>query len=617
MLDQDGRVCKVNARFASMLGYTVEEIYNLKVWDWDGQFSRNEILNLIHQIDGIGHRFETRHLRRDGTFLDVELCNSAALFRGRKMIFCLCRDISERKKAVAALKRSEAKFRSLFQKHSAVKLLIDPDDGRILDANKAATVFYGWSNNELKAMHVQDINIMPFEQIMQEMEKVRSNEQVCFEFQHLRADGSIRDVMVYCSAIELENRTVLHSIVQDITKQRQLEEQLRQAQKMESIGLLAGGIAHDFNNITGVVLGYAEMALGKLEESSPLYDSLTEILNAARRSTELTKQLLAFAKQQPGQPRALSLNESVEKMSKMTQRLLGEDIRFCWYPSVDHWFLWMDPSQLDQIILNLCVNARDSISGVGTVLIETKNVTLDEDACAALSNLSPGDYIVLTVRDDGCGMDEETRGRLFEPFYTTKKFGQGTGLGLAIVYGIVKQNNGFILVESAPGKGTTFKIYFPRHSRMNVATREEKRASLCSLQRETILVVEDDPFVRKLIRQMLNELGHVVLESDGPVDALVQADQHMGKIHILLTDVVMPEMNGRDLAERIEIMCPNISTVFMSGYTAGIISQKGVMEDGFTFLQKPFSTAELSDALQCATVRRANRNSLQVRKQID
>lgn len=598
VLDIEGRVCKANQKFASMLGYTMEEIHESNVWDWDKVFSRDEVLSMLQQINGTGQYFETQHVRRDGSVIDVELSNSTAQFCGRKMIFCICRDISERKKVEEDLRENEAKFRSLFQKHPAVKLLIAPEDGSILDANEAAAAFYGWPQNELRNMYIQNINLLPPEQIKMEMEKVLSRDQVCFKFRHRTQNGLIRDVMVYSYGLELQGRTVIYSIVQDITKQRQLEEQLRHSQMMESIALLAGGVAHDSNNIMGVVLGYAEMALGKVEKSSPLHEPLTEILNAARRSANLTKQLLAFSRQGPCHPCALSLNEAVERMGNILRRLIGEDIKLCWQTAVDPWLVWMDPGQVDQILLNLCINARDSISGVGTILIETENVSLADAASTIFSTKWPGEYVVLTVRDDGCGMKEETRKRLFEPFYTTKEFGHGSGLGLSIVYGLVKQNDGMILVDSAPGQGSTFRIYLPRHSGTNKTSLDKSQATLCSMCRETVLVVEDDPFVRKLVGQMLKELEYAVLEAGTPAEALVLTEQHAEEIQILLTDVILPEMNGRDLATRLEQLCPNIRIVFMSGYTAGIISRKGVTTQGITLLHKPFSAAELSEALQ-------------------
>ena len=406
----------------------------------------------------------------------------------------------------------------------------------------------------------------------------------------------------------LENNEVLWTgVLTDITadkrseqEREQLRAQLAQAQKMESVGLLAGGVAHDFNNALGVVLGYAEMALDKVDRTSPVYEALREIHGAAERSAEITRQLLAFARQQTIQPRALSINAAVDGIRTMLGRLIGEDIDLRWQPGPDPWPVWMDPGQLDQVLVNLCVNARDAITGVGTIHIATDNRTVDEVAGAALHGCRPGDYAVLTVRDNGSGMDPETCERIFEPFFTTKELGKGTGLGLAIVYGIVTQNHGCIAVDSAPGAGTTFRVYLPRHTGDTSPVVEEQPVAAVSRQGETVLVVEDDPFIRKLARQMLGELGYTGLEAASSTEALALAERHGAAIRVLLTDVIMPEMNGRDLAARVAQLCPDIRTVFMSGYAAGIVSAGGVLEPGFSFLQKPFSVRALAAALRQA-----------------
>lgn len=442
-----------------------------------------------------------------------------------------------------------------------------------------------------------------------QMNKIAAENSRPFSWQgRLDGDGTVSWVSFESTPRPLENGEVLWTgILSDITvrkraeqEQEQLRAQLAQAQKMESVGLLAGGVAHDFNNSLGVVLGYAEMALGKVDETSPLHEPLAEILNAARRSAEITRQLLAFARQQTIDPRAIVLNEIVGGVCKMLRRLIGENISLRWTPTSTPLVVWMDPSQVDQILVNLCVNAREAINGIGTIWVETDHVFIDQAVSATLPGSVPGDYAVLTVRDDGCGMDEETSERIFEPFFTTKELGQGTGLGLAIVYGIVKQNKGYILVDSHRDQGTTFKIFLPRDSNASIPCSLDTKGTSQATQGKTVLVVEDDPFIRKLVRQMLLELGYVALEARTPSEALAQLARCQGEIQILLADVIMPEMNGRDLAVRAEQQCPNIATVFMSGYTAGAVSCGGVLESGLVFLQKPFSVGELSEALQRA-----------------
>jgi nitrogen-specific signal transduction histidine kinase/ActR/RegA family two-component response regulator len=391
----------------------------------------------------------------------------------------------------------------------------------------------------------------------------------------------------------------------DITERKRAEEekakleaQLQQAQKMESVGRLAGGVAHDFNNMLSAILGHAELALDQVDPARPLQAHLQEIQKAARRSADLTRQLLAFARKQTVQPKVLDLNETVESMLKMLQRLIGEDIQLTWQPEANLWPVRVDPSQIDQILANLCVNARDAISGVGKMTIETGNSALDEAYCAEHAGFSPGEYVRLTVSDDGCGMDRETLAHIFEPFYTTKGVGEGTGLGLATVYGIVKQNNGFINAYSEPGQGTTFTIYLPRQVAKAEQAREEGPAEPVARGHETILLVEDEPVILELTKMLLERLGYAVLAAGTPGEALRLARKQAGEIHLVMTDVVMPEMNGRDLAKNLLSLYPSLKRLFMSGYTANVIAHHGVLDPGVHFIQKPFSIKELADKVR-------------------
>ena len=373
-----------------------------------------------------------------------------------------------------------------------------------------------------------------------------------------------------------------------------LQEQLIQAQKMESVGRLAGGVAHDFNNMLNVILGYTELALQKMNKDDPLYDDLTEILSAARRSADITGQLLAFARRQTIAPRTIDLNDTVEGMLKMLRRLIGEDIDLAWKPGTGLWPVNMDPAQVDQVLANLLVNARDAISGVGKITIETENARLDESYCADRPGFVPGEFVLLAVSDDGCGMDRKTMDHLFEPFFTTKEVGKGTGLGLATVYGIVRQNNGFINVYSEPGQGATFKIYLPRHAGDAVSEPLFTGTETLHGTGESVLVVEDEPSVLKLADKMLAGLGYTVMTAQGPAAALEQAKRHTGGIDLLITDVVMPEMSGRDLAEKLESMHPGLRVLYMSGYTANVIAHRGILDKGVHFIQKPFNKRDLA-----------------------
>jgi two-component system cell cycle sensor histidine kinase/response regulator CckA len=377
-------------------------------------------------------------------------------------------------------------------------------------------------------------------------------------------------------------------------EKRNLEARLQQAEKMESVGRLAGGVAHDFNNMLAVILGYSELALRQSDPAEPLHADLTEIHKAATRSADLTGQLLAFARRQTVAPKVLDLNETVAGMLNMLRPLIGENIDIKWEPAEGLWPVKVDPSQIDQILANLCVNARDAISGVGTLTIEMGNCRFDDQYCAANQWCAPGDFVRIALSDTGCGMDKDTLSHLFEPFFTTKVMGKGTGLGLATVYGIVKQNDGFLNVYSEPNLGTRFTVYLPRHVGNAAQAQSEVEARPSARGRETILLVEDEPAILMLTRRMLEHQGYTVLASSAPADAIRMAKEHSGEINLLMTDVVMPEMNGRILARNLRSVYPLVKRLFMSGYTADVIARHGVLDEGVHFIQKPFSQGDLA-----------------------
>ena len=397
------------------------------------------------------------------------------------------------------------------------------------------------------------------------------------------------------------DKTLLAGYTIDITERKEaeaerekLEAELRQAQKMESVGRLAGGVAHDFNNMLSIILGHAQLALRSIDPSNPLHADLEEIQKAGQRSAELTRQLLAFARKQTVAPKVLDLNTTVERMLTMLRRLIGEDIDLAWRPGAGLWPVKVDPSQINQILANLCANARDAIADVGKLALETANIVCDEAYCAEHPGLTPGEYVMLAVSDNGCGMDRETLANVFEPFFTTKEMGKGTGLGLATVYGIVKQNHGFIAIDSAPGEGTTFKMYLPRYGGKTAQAAAEGPSEVIKSGSEMILLVEDEPTILKLGKTMLEQLGYTVLAASAPGEAIRLAREHTGKLHLLMTDVVMPGMNGRDLAKHLLSLYPRLKRLFMSGYTADVIAQHGVLDEGVSFIQKPFSMQALA-----------------------
>jgi CheY-like chemotaxis protein len=348
----------------------------------------------------------------------------------------------------------------------------------------------------------------------------------------------------------------------------------------------------------GVILGYAQLAMLKIGADEPLYANLEAIRKAAERSADLTRQLLAFARKQTVAPKVLDLNKTVNDMLKMLRRLIGENMDLAWRPGRNLGSVFIDPSQLDQILTNLCVNARDAVSNTGRITIETANVCFDEAYRTDHADFIPGDFVMLAVSDDGCGMDATILDHIFEPFFSTKEMGKGTGLGLATVYGIVRQNNGFINVYSEPGHGTTFKIYLPQHAAEADPRSEQEQFPVVATGGETILLVEDEPAILEMATIMLEEMGYAVIAAGSPDAAIRLAREHLGRIDLLITDVVMPEMNGRDLAGSLMPLCPDIKRLYMSGYTANVIAHHGVLDPDVHFLQKPFSMEDLAQQIR-------------------
>ena len=520
----------------------------------------------------------------------------------------LDRTAAARQEAESTLRESEQQFRLVVE--NAPDAIFIQTKGQFAYLNRAAVDLFGARHpSELIGIPVIDRVHPDFHQIIRERIRQLNQEKKIvprlYGVRFLRSDNT--SVTVETSAVPFEHGGKSGALVfmRDLTeslqaqvRQKELEAQLNQAQKMEAVGRLAGGVAHDYNNMLSVILGYSELALEGVAPEDPLHEYIHAIHDAATRSTDITRQLLAFARKQTIAPIALDLNKIVESMLRMLRRLIGEDIDLAWRPGADLWPVKMDPSQVDQMLANLCVNARDALHGVGHVTIETGTARFDAAYCADHAGFIPGDYVLLAVSDDGCGMDRATSEKIFEPFFTTKDVGQGTGLGLSTVYGIVKQNNGFINVYSEPGKGSTFKIYLARHTEPADEFSMENQASIVQGRGETILIVEDEISILELAKRILEGLGYTVLIARLPSQALECIKEHSGEIHLLITDVVMPEMNGKELSDRLRTVCPTLRTLFMSGYTANVIAHRGVLDQGVQFMPKPFSKESMAQKVR-------------------
>jgi two-component system, cell cycle sensor histidine kinase and response regulator CckA len=616
-LDLGGNFTFLNEATFSSLGYTREELI--------GQSFRfisageDEIKNMIEAYNKVyrtgkpNKGFAFRVLGKAGNTGYAE--TSISLLKdehGNPIGFSsVSRDVTEKKRAEEKIRESEELYR-LLSEHTT-------DSVWIMDMN-LKTTYHSPSVEKIRGFTPQEIMGMTLEQnitptslklisdvFLKELPLIETrpgyNPSVTLDIEYYCKNGTTRWAENKFSIIrDLDGKALsILGEARDITERKhaedegeKLQEQLIQAQKMESVGRLAGGVAHDFNNMLGVILGHAELALMRTDPELPIYHDLQEIRKAAERSADLTRQLLAFARKQTVAPKVLDLNDTVEGMLKMLRRLIGEDIDLAWLPGKNLSSVKVDPSQVDQILANLIVNAHDAIVGGGKVTIETGNTFFDEAFCADHAGFVSGDYVLLTVSDNGCGMDKVTLANIFEPFFTTKGVGEGTGLGLATVYGIVKQNNGFINVYSEPDQGTTFKIYLPRYEGITTQLQAKGPSAPVERGQETILLVEDEPAILNMTTTMLQQLGYTGLAASGPGEAIRLAETYLGEMHLLITDVVMPDMNGRELARSILSLYPNLKLLFMSGYTADVIAHHGVLEKGVNFIQKPFSMQDLA-----------------------
>jgi len=500
-------------------------------------------------------------------------------------------EITEHMRTLEQLRRSEARYRTLFEKTSNAIVVVDKKTGHIVDANAAALVMTGRSRDDLVDTHVSmagDENAAAPLAAATQANKAVNHGRVVYR----RPDGTSREALLTTVPVDDD---FLFGIAHDITDELELEARFRQAQKMEAVGHLAGGVAHDFNNILVPIIGYAELALEKLTAGDELHAQVTQIRESAERAADLTRQILAYSRQQVLEMRLLDLGQVVAGLRPMIARLIPENIELNISARGASTQVMGDRAQLEQIIMNLVVNAGDAMPDGGQLSIETRVEYLDADYFATdASEPRPGDYVQLTVRDTGHGMDAETLSHIFEPFFTTKEVDKGTGLGLATVFGIVKQHDGYIWVDSEPGQGTTVTVHLPLNETNDQAESRVDVEPASLRGTETILVVEDEDVVRTLVCATLETYGYRVLEAAGPIEGLDLASRYADEIHLLLSDVIMPDLNGRELFEKLAASRPDLEVLYMSGYSGSVIAKHGILHQDLNFIQKPFSIENLA-----------------------
>ncbi len=607
--DLNGSLIAVNAQGIALMGYSNTEFRGMTMADLvHPDDLAIEAIPLEELRRGGVLKRERRLRRRDGSFIFVE--NRFRMLPDSH-ILGITIDITERKQAEAALRQSEKAVRremvfteDIINSLPGIFYMYD-DTNRLVRWNKRLEQDTAYPPEELKGIDVLEFFTeahKPY--IMSRMEMVFTEGESFAEVPLLRKDGCEIPYFFTGRKVTLEGNQYMIGLGIDVTKHKQtaaekemLQAQLYQARKMESIGRLAGGVAHDFNNMLSAILGQAELAMRDCYPSDSIYAGLKVIKESALRSADLVRQLLAFARKQTVAPAVLDLNKNVGNMLGMLRRLIGENIALDWTPEAGLWPVKMDPSQIDQVLVNLCVNARDAISAAGRIAIEARNAVFDDAWCAAHPNCHPGEYVLLAVSDDGCGMDQDMVAYIFEPFYTTRQARGGSGLGLATVYGIVRQNEGFVNVRTEPGNGATMEIYLPRFSgdaEKTPGTGASKTDNPPRGRGETVLLVEDEAVILDVGREILERLGYNVAAAATPGEALRQVAARNDEIKLLITDVVMPEMNGRELAEKIRRINPGLKCLFVSGYTSDVIAHHNVLDHGIQFLQKPFSINALA-----------------------
>jgi two-component system cell cycle sensor histidine kinase/response regulator CckA len=603
IVDAQGKHSYVNPAFARMMGHPSAPSMIGKPWrevsnPQDLEPVENNIRQALKEHGKWFGPLTVHHA--DGTVVPMELGVTLLPDGG---VVCVSRDITQRLSAQRGWAEAEAKYRALIEHVSAISYIAELGvDGEWHYVSPQVETMFGFSVDEwlsgsrnwMRHIHPEDHGVIEAAE-----EASRRGERFQTEYRVIRKDGRV--IWVSDTAVVVtgsDSRPVMEGIIVDITDRKLLEGQLQQARRMEAVGRLAGGIAHDFNNLLTIIKGYTELALARAKVQPELRTDIERIEDAAERAAGLVRQLLAFSRRQVLQPKVLDLNGIVVGLDKLLRRLMDEDIEMQTLVGKGVGTIKADPGQIEQVIMNLVVNARDAMPDVGRLTIETANVDLDASYAKDHATVRPGRYVMLVVTDTGIGMSADTVAHIFEPFYTTKESGRGTGLGLSTVYGIVKQSGGYIWVYSEPGKGSAFKVYLPRVDEPADALPAGKVPSAHRKGTETVLLVEDDPQVRELTRTVLAAQGYFIVEAASPEDAERIVENDGTEIQILLTDVIMPGISGRELAKRLTARLPRLRVLYMSGYTYNIMAHGGTLESGVAFLQKPFTPSTLVEKVR-------------------
>ncbi len=604
---EDGKFVDVNPAFSTIFGYSREEaLANSTVGlnIWAAQHERNQVIALL-LAGGVITGHETHFRGKNGEEIVGVLSAQVITLHNEPCLLSSIGDITRRKQVEEALHESEERFRALIMQSGDCLILHDLQ-GEILDVNPCTCQTYGYARDELLGMRVGLLapDSTRQEDNGSEWEQLRPGVPCVSETGQKRKDGVEFPVEIRLSLIELHGQQLVMRLCRDISERKQaekekarLEDQYRQAQKMEAIGQLTGGVAHDFNNLLQVIGGATDLALEDLEQEHPVREQLEQVEKACQRAARLVSQLLAFSRRQIMRPETLLLNDTVADLLKMLGRVIGEHIQLQWLPSPQAGAIHADRGMIEQVLMNLCVNARDAMPDGGTLTIETHDALVDEDFRVLHSWAKPGRYALLGISDTGCGMDKETLGHIFEPFFTTKEKGKGTGLGLSMVYGIIKQHEGMIHAYSEPGRGSTFKLYWPQHESRSQAPEAPVNA-VASNGTETILLAEDDEMVRKLAKTILERSGYTVLSAANGAEALALYEQYAHIIDLAVLDVVMPEMGGREAYECMRVVNPELKALFASGYSENAIHTNFILDKELTLIQKPFTTDTLLRAIR-------------------